>query len=106
MSKVNKLVRDNIPDIITNSGRECEYEILDLNTYLTNLKEKLIEEAIEVQNSLNNSDLIEELADVIEVIETIIKSNNLNFEKIIEKKNSKAMEKGKFEKRIYLRSIK
>jgi len=43
--------------------------------YTLELQKKLYEEVIEVNNSTNKDELIEELADVIEVINSICKDN-------------------------------
>ena len=40
----NKLVRDNIPEIIEASGKTCEMEILSDEEYLQMLDKKLDEE--------------------------------------------------------------
>ena len=60
----NKLVRDRIPEIIQDSGKTCEIEVLDDKTYLEMLDEKLTEELNEYCESHN----IEELADLLEVV--------------------------------------
>lgn len=59
--KYNKLVRDLIPSIIEADGKTCVTEILDQETYLQMLDEKLTEELTEYQES--NS--MEELADLL-----------------------------------------
>jgi predicted house-cleaning noncanonical NTP pyrophosphatase (MazG superfamily) len=44
----NKLVRDKIPEIIRNSGNQCEITILSNLDYIEALRDKLVEEAQEV----------------------------------------------------------
>lgn len=69
MKKVyNKLVRAKIPEIIEKSGKEFSYKIVSDEEYEKALKEKLIEEAIEVSKA-NRSNIVEELADVLEIVE-------------------------------------
>ena len=41
----NKLIRDNIPEIIVASGKECDVRILSDEEYIIKLKGKMIEEA-------------------------------------------------------------
>ena len=41
MPVYNKLVRDRIPEIIHNSGKNCTIEILDDEKYVLELKKKL-----------------------------------------------------------------
>jgi len=74
-SKLPKLVRDNIPDIILfNEGVKAETRVLDGDEYLKALKNKLIEEVFEVFQAQDDITKIqEELADVYEVIETMVK---------------------------------
>lgn len=68
--------------------------------YQIALKEKLIEEAIEVKESLNNAELKEELADILEVSYALIDAYNLNIQEIeefcLKKKNEKGGFKNKF----------
>ena len=46
--KYNKLIRDNIPEIIESSNKECEVVVSNDEEYILKLKEKMIEEAQEV----------------------------------------------------------
>ena len=59
----HKLVRDRIPEIIRESGNECEVIILSETEYRQALRQKLIEEAAEVAEA-NEEGLIAELADL------------------------------------------
>ena len=60
----NKLVRDKTPEIIKSNGESCKTRILDTNEYLAELNTKLKEELNEYLNAKDNSDAIEELADL------------------------------------------
>ncbi len=96
--KYNKLVRDNIPDLLSSKRIEYLIHTATNEEYWLKLKEKLLEEVYE----FNNSESSEELADVLEVIEAIISYKNINKVEIEKIKNKKAEERGKFEKRIIL----
>ena len=70
----NKLVRDRIPDIIRTEHRHCQTRTLTSSAYCTALKAKLVEEAMEVQNAEDRKALTEELADLSEVVDAVIRS--------------------------------
>ena len=74
--KYNKLVRDKIPEIITSKGFEPIYEILNEEDYLKKLNEKLQEELDEYKKD----ETTEELADLVEVIYSILKFKNVSIE--------------------------
>ncbi len=102
----NKLVRDNIPNIIAKSNKTSMTSILsDDQEYLYQLKRKLTEEANEVLNTNNNDALTEELADVLEVIEAIMQLCDISLDEVMKVKEDKANKNGKFNKRIYLVSV-
>lgn len=98
----NKLVRDNIPNIIKNNGEESIIRILDDAEYRKELYKKLLEECNEVINSKNKEELLEELADVLEVIRSIAKLENNELDDVIEISDQKKLKRGGFEKRIFL----
>lgn len=72
--KMNKLVRDNIPDIIEQQGDTPDFVILDSIDYYNELKKKLTEELTE----FNISDDVLELCDLVEVISAILDYKNIN----------------------------
>ncbi len=100
--KYNKLVRDNIPNIISNDNEIPITRILSDDELKTELYKKLSEECKEVLNSKTKKETIEELADILEVIKSIAKLNGEGLEKIINIANEKRLKKGGFDKKNYL----
>ena len=97
MEKVfNKLVRDKIPDIITDSNLVPVTRVLDKDEYRTELYKKLLEESNEVIEAKKTEEVSEELADVLEVLRAIAKLNS------IELADQKKAKRGGFEKHIFL----
>jgi len=64
----NKLVRDNIPQLIKESGRNCTSRILNEKEYYDALLDKIVEEIEEYRISGNE----EELADIYEVLDCLV----------------------------------
>lgn len=103
MEKIyNKLVRDNIPTIIEQDNEVPFTRILNDNDYKKELYKKLKEECDEVIDSKNTFELLEELADLLEVIKSIVQLEDKTIEDIIETANQKKLKRGGFEKRIFL----
>ena len=96
--KYNKLVRDGIPEYIKGRGEEAKWHVADRKEYSMKLKEKLVEEAAEF---LKNES-IEEIADLLEVIETICVFRKFDRGEIEKVRSEKATKQGKFERRIIL----
>lgn len=101
MKIYNKLVRDKIPDIILNRSGMCDFEILDSESFRIALNTKLLEEV----NEYINDEKEEELADILEVIDCIVKTNGFSFEKILSIKANKKELNGCFDRKIFLRSV-
>ncbi len=97
----NKLVRDLIPEIINQSGRTCKAVTLNDAEYKRALLEKLLEECQEAINA-DDDGLIMELADLVEVIEAILKFENVSIDYFYKLKERKKLERGGFEKRLSL----
>lgn len=101
----NKLVRDGIPAIIFADGHECTVRSLDLEEYRGELKRKLFEESREVSDAPDECALIEELADMLEVIYALGSSygrSALHLDAVrIEKRSSR----GGFEDRLFLQTV-
>lgn len=103
--KVKKLVRDLVPSILRGKGVVVHDTSLEQEEYIQQLIEKLQEEAEEVKDSQNADELIEELADVLEVMQSIALANDLSMEEIEKKRLEKRSAKGGFEKRMYAHHI-
>ncbi|MET3682777.1 putative house-cleaning noncanonical NTP pyrophosphatase (MazG superfamily) [Alkalibacillus flavidus] len=106
MPTYQKLVRDYIPTIIEKSEKQYSTRILDENEYVEALKKKLYEEVNEVHEAQGQEDLLEELADVLEVIHALAKVNNSDMERVEQMRQTKAKERGGFDKRILLEEVK
>ncbi len=107
MTKIyNKLVRDNIPDVIKSNGENPTIRILEKEEYKKELEKKLYEEYNEVINALTSEEKIEELADMLEVISALSKlEENKSLDDVIETMNKKREKRGGFEKRIFLEKV-
>lgn len=98
MKIYNKLVRDRIPEIIFNSGKECNVVTLNDRDYIIELNKKLIEEVNEYQESQT----IEELADIVEVIYAILDYKGVSKEKLEKMRLEKVKKRGEFRKKLFL----
>lgn len=97
----NKLVRDKIPEIIHQAGRECEVRILSNAEYLEALRQKLIEEAQEAALA-SSDDLVKELADLYEVIDAVLTAFGIERETVLAAQKQRQQERGGFERKIKL----
>ncbi len=82
-----KLVRDKIPGLIHQSGEEPRIRIASREEMDELLRAKIVEEAIE----LSESGEVEEIADIMEAIDTLLKLRGIEkaaIEKIRKKKNA------------------
>ena len=88
-----KLIRDNIPEIIQETGAKPMTRIARTDEFLDLLRDKLVEEVGEFIDSGDP----QELADVLEVLLTLAEEFGVDLEKLRDKK---AAERGRFAKRI------
>lgn len=102
MKIYNKLVRDNIPEIMINNGAEPIIRILSDEEYLEELNKKLLEE---VNEYLESGDILE-LADIEEVMLAILKTKNVTINEFTNKRLEKVNKRGAFDKKIFLESEK
>ena len=96
--KYNKAVRDKIPEIIKESGKNCNVKKLKDSEFLAQLEKKLVEELSEYQKSKN----VEELADILEVIYRISELKGITSNELDSIKNEKAKKRGKFDDNLFL----
>jgi predicted house-cleaning noncanonical NTP pyrophosphatase (MazG superfamily) len=96
----NKLVRDKIPEIIEQKGEVATYETLTTEDFKAAVADKLVEEALEFKGDPS----IEELADVFEVLDAILKAYKIKRSAVVDHQRRKRVARGGFEKRVFLRS--
>lgn len=102
----NKLVRDRIPEIIRKEGKEAEVSVLNDEQNLIELRVKLIEEATEVSLSKDRDEMLSELADVREVMDALMQVFEISPMEVSTIQALKAIKRGKFEKKYYLKEVK
>jgi len=103
MEKVyNKLVRDKIPEIIASKGEIPITRTLNDTEYRIELYKKLREECEEVTKAEGTIEVLQELADVLEVVRAISRLENRNLENVIALANQKNITNGGFENRVFL----
>jgi predicted house-cleaning noncanonical NTP pyrophosphatase (MazG superfamily) len=97
-----KLVRDFIPEKIAQGGEFAEVKELNDEDYSYALRQKLVEEALEVAYADEYDDVIEELADVIAIVKALASSVGSSWDEVIEVELKKRKKRGGFENRLYL----
>lgn len=97
----HNLVRDFIPNIIEADGKTCVCETLSDKDYLSLLDQKLNEELAEYQESKS----LEELADLLEVMQAVVKARGWTVEELERVRANKASKRGGFEKKILLKEV-
>lgn len=96
-----KLVRDKIPSIIEESGRQCAFHTATLEEYKAYLHKKMVEELEEFVENPS----YEEAADMYEVFIAMCKLHKLNIMKVELAAIDKKKEKGAFKDRIILERV-
>ena len=94
----NKLVRDQIPQIIEENGGKAEIRILSDEEYHHYLEAKLDEEVGEYQRDKTP----EELADILEVVYALAATGGCSRQQLMDIYQNKHEARGGFEKRIFL----
>ena len=101
MIEYDKLIRDKIPEIIEQSGKKCIIEVMDNDTYIEYLDQKLNEELAEYQQDKS----IEELADLLEVMYAVVAARGYSVAELERIRLEKAEKRGAFEKKLLLKSV-
>lgn len=102
MPTYNKLVRDNIPQVIEKTNKQFSTRVLSKEEYMLEVKKKMNEELEEYQEAATNEEAVEELADILELIHAAAKIHGATIEQLEEIRRAKAEKRGGFEKRIFL----
>ena len=102
--KYHKLVRDRIPEIILQDGCTSRIETLDEHEFELALREKLLEEAHEVA-SAPPYELLNELADLYEVLDTLLQQHALTPQMLQARQAERFQARGGFSQRIRLLEV-
>ena len=101
-----KLVRDKNPDTITASCGEAFFDIVSKDRKIALLKEKLVEEAMEVLNAKDKDETADEIGDVLDVLQQLIKDLKIKKRLIRKSRRLKAKKRGKFKNGVYMHYVK
>lgn len=101
----NKLVRDKIIDKIIASGEKPIYKTLSRKAYWDCLIEKDSEELAEVKAAETAEEILEELADKLEVLLAMGEIHGYTLEDIKTEADKKRVIRGSFSNRIYLEKV-
>ena len=101
MTEYDKLVRDDIPEIIRDDDERPVTHVAEGDEYRQRLREKLCEEAAEFRDSGDP----EELADVLEVLAAIREAEDLEDGELDALREEKADERGGFADGIVLERV-
>lgn len=102
---VQKLVRDN--NVQKNEARDVitKFHKLNHEDYLSALRLKLHEEALEVAEAKTYEEMVEEMGDLLEVFETLAQKNGISFQDIKSAQQRKRDSWGGFEQQIYVEHV-
>lgn len=98
--RVQKLIRDRLPAMMRAQGLAVFDRRLDDAEYLAALREKLVEEALEVRDA-NDGDLLGELADVLEVLRALAEAHGSSLDLVEQRRLAKRDERGGFDERVF-----
>lgn len=101
----NKLVRDRIPEIIQRESEIPEYRTLDESSFNAALHQKLLEESQELLEAKTNEDVLNELADIMECLESIARQHELSMDAVFARQIEKRTSRGGFSKKLFLEHV-
>lgn len=96
-----KLIRDKIPQVIKANGEEYELRVMGKREFEKELKKKLVEEAKELAESKRDN-LLNEMADVLELLKSMADFYKINFKLVEKKQVEKRKARGGFKKKLFL----
>ncbi|MCA9507119.1 MAG: nucleoside triphosphate pyrophosphohydrolase [Myxococcales bacterium] len=103
--RCEKLVRDRIPELIAQPSTVIEVETLNHKAHIDALKAKLIEEANKILETASREKLIEEIADIQEVLDALVLKLSIKGSDVEKIKRQKNMRNGGFDRGLFLKSV-
>lgn len=105
MPTYNKLIRDKIPGIMAMTGKKANTTTLSDEDYIKELRKKTKEELQEYLAADNDSDALEELADLLELMHSLVNIHGSSMEEVEEFRKKKAEQRGGFHDRVFLLDV-
>ena len=100
----NKLVRDNIPDMIRAKRINCEYyQITDPQEFQQELFKKIREEAASLSFVRTREEFLNEYADLMMALNTIMQLLEITPEEVTKSKADNHLRKGAYKHRNFLK---
>jgi predicted house-cleaning noncanonical NTP pyrophosphatase (MazG superfamily) len=103
--RVEKLIRDRLPQIMRAAGLSVFERTLNAEEYLAALRDKLVEEAQEGAAARDREDVRYELGDVLEVVRALAQAQGITMEEVEAARLDKRARRGGFEGAIYNEAI-
>lgn len=100
---LNKLIRDKVLINMQELGQQIKYRKLNDGEFLHELQRKLLEEAGEFDPT--DPKAMDELADVLEVLETLARELGENFDSLRNRQLNRRQKRGAFLNRIYIERL-
>ena len=101
-TEYRKLVRDEIPHNIASKGEQVSFARLSKDEANVALVAKLFEEGLELKNTTNYQDRIEELADVLEVLRGFAALEGIDWNQLENVADEKKKKRGGFDQQTVL----
>lgn len=98
----NKLVRDLVPVIMARQGAIPQVRRIDGLEYLDALRRKAVEEAQELAEAKNGGQVLEELADLSQIVICCMESYGISRQELEQEVQRKLDEKGGFASKFFL----
>ena len=98
----NKLIRDRIPEIIENAGEKPRFITLSREAYFKEIQIKILEEAKELIEAKTTKEAVDEIVDIQELIDTLLKELGITKFEFWELQRRKNKKRGGFKKRLFL----
>jgi predicted house-cleaning noncanonical NTP pyrophosphatase (MazG superfamily) len=99
----NKLIRDNVPDMIRAKREDCEVrQITDVQEFQQELFKKIKEEAASLSMARTKEEFLGEYADLMMVLETIIHQLEIKPEELKAVREENKLKKGGYKHQYFL----
>ena len=102
---LNKLIRDKLLRQFEQDGQVATHKILSGDEHQAALKQKVLEEAKEIPLTNNQTDLINEIADVQQALDDLKTISGITNEQVSESQKTKYHKKGGFLDGVYVSTL-